>query len=742
MIFKNTKRICLALIIICTNCALAQLEAETINNKFRVTLPNNVNDSVFQSVESSTNLTDWESVARNFGHQWQNTFPNTEVIETLNSEQYHEKDLSNTTVFYRLSSSTINNLNNTNSISRFLQQSTFGPRLNDILSFPGLNAGDLNNSPYSYYADWIEDQIDKPVSSHRAYFRERSDPSYQNNPGAVENGTSLYEVGNNPAYGLVFNYWEQSNESQPSENLPNNQGHQYEFNYYTNGNWIYPIEKSRWDAWAANTNANGSLKLNNPNDTTLFLAQQKRHIWDKIAIDGEDQLRQRMAWALSQIFVVGVNGSKHPQNHEKWLKYYDIFVRNAFGNYYDILEEVTYSPHMAYYLTYEKNTKQDGDIYPDENFAREIMQLFTIGLWELNQDGTYKKDGSGNLIPTYSNENITEFAKVFTGLDRAQNYSGTNYEAQFGQDYISPVRIVTWRHDYGPKTNLYGQVFEHSSGGYTQNNVTNDINYVLNHLFQHDNTAPFIANRLIQRFTVSNPSPVYINDVAEAFITGLYNGKGSGDRGCLEATVYAILLHPEARTQSLSGDITHGKLREPYIKFIHYCRSMNLETFNTWGLYVFRDLFDKLGQEPYKYPSVFNFYKSDYQPLGTIIDKNLVAPEFEPFTDVTSVQFPNCIWWLVYEGVKRNDADTGIGNRWYSQGELDLTNLIAIAHNSDALLDRLDALLTAGRLTSSNRSILKTYIDNISGATTAGKKQRVQDSIYLFCMLPEFNTLY
>ncbi len=752
-----------------SSAVLANIEFEkTVDDKVRALFPENISSSTLRLIQSSTNLSDWEPIARNFGYDWQNVFPNTVTLdEAIDGRKYHEVDFSSLssfdgTVFYRISSNATQTVNNTNSVSRFLMQATFGPTLNSIHNFPGLNATDLNDAPFTYYNNWITSQMALPISSHRAFFRERSNPDYVNNTNSVGEGEiSLFEVGNNSNYGMAFDYVETYNDFQPhagSSTFTSNgvdyttggtstlDGDTYTFRKYTNGNYIQNIEVSRYQDWIDN----GQL-TSNPNDANPVNRQeQKSIIWNTIAIDGDDQLRQRMAWALSQIFVVGLEGSIHPQNTEKWLKYYDIFVRHAFGNFIHILREITYSPHMGYYLTFENNKKQDGDKFPDENYAREIMQLFTIGLWELNQDGTYKTDVDGNLIPTYSNENIENFARVFTGLRRQENPTSQNhnFEAQFGPDYQTSYRINRSWHDFGVKTNLYEQAFQHKSqnlnnnGNGTEQDVRDDIEYVLQHLFDHDNTPPFISKLLIQRLTSSNPSPTYINDVAQAFIDGQYAGIGSGQRGDLGATLRAILLHPEARVESLSLDQTYGKFREPYIRFINYCRAFNLTSYNTYGLYNIRSLAEKLGQSPYNYPSVFNFYVSDYQPLGAIIDKNLVSPEMQILTDVTSVQLPNCLWWLIYEGIKRNDTDTGIGYRWYSQGDLDLSDQIALANDSDALIEQLDTLITAGRLSEQNRIIIKNHIDSLPSGSTAQKEKRVQDALYLFCMIPEFNTLY
>ena len=803
MIFKKKyiiSKIYLALLLCWSNCYSQQLETQTVNNNFRVILPDNNNPSDFKVIEWSTNLVDWELVARNFGYNWQNTFPNTETLGNvnvgLNDYQYYEKSLDNEKVFFRLSTNSVSSLSDSHIISRFLQQATFGPTLDDINNIQNINSNigtipsnaALLNQPYTAFKNWISNQIDTsitPISSHRAYFRERSNPQYVNN-NVSKHGTSLYEVGHDPSIGIVFDYTESDNEFWPDQNahgkmastMTTQNGKVYNYiewvsgDFYGNNsqNTSY-VEESRYNDWLANVDQNGNPKTYNPNDTEGIKGDAKKKIWYQLAIDAPDQLRQRMAWALSQILVVGEAGNIHPQNNEKWLKYYDIFVRNAFGNYRDILEEVTYSPHMAYYLTYEKNQKEENGIFPDENYAREIMQLFTIGLWELNNDGTFKLDNNNNLIPTYSNDEVAEFAKVFTGLDRQQNYSGTNYEAQFGRDVIQDVRIVNNWHDFSPKIDLDGNTFSNYSsienmwGGtpstwyleqnqndpenypliYDGNNadVRNDIDYVLDHLFNHPNTPPFIAKRLIQRFTSSNPSPTYIEDVANAFISGydIY-GNGNGGRGDLNAVIHAILLHPEARTPSLSIDNTYGKLREPLIKFISYSRSFNLTSLNTYGLYPFAYLYDKIGQEPYLYPNVFNFYRSDFQPLGEILNNNLEAPEFQPFTDVTAVGLPNSIRWLIYQGIRRDTNDTGIGQRWYSQGNLDLSYEISIAYNNDTLIDHLDLLLTAGRLKEDNRQAIKNHLQSISGNSESNREQKVKDALWLFCILPEFNSLY
>lgn len=743
------------------NASAEGLELQLQPNAVKVEFSSNSIPDSLQQVEWSTNLVDWQPLARNFNNNWQNVFPNTEQIDEDSGVYSHSKDLSNDQVFYRLSTATTTSPNITNSVARFLQQATFGPSLTTIQQFPGIDDPSFDTAPYSNHANWIQSQIDLPITSHRAFFRKRSNPAFIDNPAATENGTSLFQVAydsslNHPA----FNYFINAQDQQPLEGVANNLGQFYSFTTWTsaNGSNTTKVEQNRYNDWLAK----GPLTWN-PNDAIRgggTLIGQKKTIWYTIAITAEDQLRQRVAWALSQIFVLGEEGFKHPQATERFVKYYDIFVRNAFGNYRDILGEVTYSPQMGYYLTYEKNTKEggEGDNFPDENYAREVMQLFTIGLWELNEDGTFKSDADGNLIPTYDNDDITQFAKVFTGLDRPDSNNDNNYpyypnfEQYQNQNYLDIMKVTVWRHDTSVKTNLYGDAFEFPINyGYNTPQaeavVRDEIDYVLDHLFNHTNTPPFVARQLIQRFTGSNPSPTYINDISQVFksgqfTTGTHTFGSAGDRGNLEAVVAAILLHPEARTHALKLDATYGKLREPLIKLISIARAFDITSLQTYGLFPFDNLYDKLGQEPYEYPNVFNFYRPDFQPNGEILEKNLNAPEFQPLTDVTTIGLANSLRWLIYEGIKRNTPDTGIGSKWYAQAELNLNDQIALATDSNALLDQLSTLITAGRLTDENRSVIKNYIDSLPSNNNSAKEKRVQDAIWLMILTPEFNTLY
>ena len=665
----------------------------------QVLLPESVVPDEFRLVEWSTNLTDWETVTRDYGEDWETVFPHTLPVSTGAVAAVLTDSIGGHHKYYRYQAIQSDFLDNTNSVARFLQQSTFGPTRSMIASFPGLAEPTLNNPPYTNYAAWIDTQISLPTNSLRAFWRERSNPAYTNNPANAH----LYEVGHNPAYGRQLTYFT-----------------------YNGTNQVKHVADTN-DAIAVGRKAN---------DVLFGAPDTKKIVWYQLALTADDALRQRMAWALSQIFVLGESGSNQLQSSERWLAYYDIFVRNAFGSFRDILGEVTYSPHMGYYLTYTGNRKANlsKGTFPDENYAREVMQLFSIGLWLLNQDGSLISDENGEPVPAYDNEDIKDFSRVFTGLLRQD--ARNNLERLGKNDnYIDPMRINVNRHDFDPKILLNGSTlgpFPETEAG-----VRADIDGLLDHLFNHPNTPPFISRLLIQRFTVSNPSPNYIHDVAQAFVDGSYQGSGSGQRGDLGAVIRAILLHPEAREPALALDAAHGRLREPLTRLLSCARAFDITSVQTYGLLPFQDMDVVLAQAPFDSPSVFNFYLPDYQPPGEVLKKDLFAPEFQIHNDITALSLPNAIRVLVYDGVEKE-----IGFRYYHQAELDLTYETGLASDSGALLDHLDTMLCAGRLTADNRSLIAAVIDGMPSGSDAELEARVQRAISLFAILPEFNVLF
>ena len=260
--------------------------------------------------------------------------------------------------------------------------------------------------------------------------------------------------------------------------------------------------------------------------------------------------------------------------------------------------------------------------FPDENYAREVMQLFTIGLCELEIDGTCKTDENSVPIPTYDNKDIAEFAKIFTGLTWGDAQVFSSYPINGQLSYSIPMRMFNEFHEPGSKYLLNGTIIEQRA---TTNGIA-DIEAALNNLFQHPNVGPFIGKLLIQRLVTSNPSPAYIERVAKAF-----NGEStySSTRGDMKAMIKAILLDEEARNCAAQSDDSFGHLREPFNRYVQLCRSFEASNENGHYRNATHSIMKYFGQKPFTAPSVFNFFQSDYQPIGPVEEANLVAPEFQ-----------------------------------------------------------------------------------------------------------------
>jgi len=362
--------------------------------------------------------------------------------------------------------------------------------------------------------------------------------------------------------------------------------------------------------------------------------------WWNYHFNNEDELRQRMAFALSELFVISQFSGLGDRPYAL-SSYYDMLLNNSFGNYRTLLDSVTYHSGMGEYLTYMNNSRTDTlyDIdydspypfdtldvqftFPDENYAREVMQLFSIGLFELNNDGTRKKDSQGNDIPTYDNSDIAELAKVFTGFSYGDNENFSRGPGEFNTTYFLPMQIYEDYHERGPKHLLNGFIIPERSDA---NWPYEDVRDALDHLFNHDNVGPFVGQFLIQRFVTSNPSPAYVSRVADAF-----NGDGpyGTERGDLQSVLKAILLDDEARTCAFSDAADAGKLREPFIRYVQIGKAF--DGVSSSGRYrnVLFPVYELLEQAPLSSPSVFNFFQSDFQPIGAIEDADRVAPEFQ-----------------------------------------------------------------------------------------------------------------
>lgn len=461
--------------------------------------------------------------------------------------------------------------------------------------------------------------------------------------------------------------------------------------------------------------------------------------WFRRALYAPDQLRQRMAFALSQIFVVSDRSGGLEGNPFALAQYYDLLVEHAFGSYRDLLEAVTLHPAMGVYLSMMGNQKPDpaANIRPDENFAREIMQLFSIGLLMLEPDGSLRDADPGTPgvqpLPSYDQQAIRSFAHVFTGWkwrecedsreDRPWEwqYCGPGVETEPDSGWMSPMRAVEFQHDSQAKSLLSyqgvgrGTLLQIPAGG----NARSDLTDALDALAMHPNVAPFIAGQLIQRFVTSNPSPAYV-----ARVSAVFSNDGSGGYGNLGAVLRAILLDPEARDLSLAAGSSYGKLREPLLRRTHLWRALNARSRS--GRYFEWNLHERFGQAPLGSPSVFNFYFPHYSPPGEIADAGLVAPEFQITTDTAIVALSNDLagWALYgYQGNPYADDDSML---------IDLSADAALAHQPERLIDRYDLLFMNGRMPAPMRQVLIAHLQGIDAQYNDDwRLDRVRDALAL-----------
>jgi len=404
---------------------------------------------------------------------------------------------------------------------------------------------------------------------------------------------------------------------------------------------------------------------------SIEVRQLPTELFWKNAIEGEDQLRQRMAFALSQIIVTShLEGTQLFDLPFTFAHYQDILINNAFGNYRDLLEEVTYSLAMGYYLTHFQNQKGDPATgrMPDENYAREVMQLFSIGLVELNMDGSVKTDGQGNPIETYDNVDVTGLAKVFTGFSFDHPRFFPRRDALQLQDYSSPMIIFDDFHSDLEKTFLGVTIPAGTPGD-------ESVDIALDTLVDHPNTPPFIARQLIQRFVTSHPEPEYIERVATAFAGGTFtlpsgDTVGDGRRGDLAATIAAVLFDDEAREAGGFDGDDFGKVREPVLRFIHWARAFDAATVTPEYTRILWNTGSNnfLGQAPHKSPSVFNFYRPGHVAPGTETgDAGLTMPELQLVNAATMAGYANFMTYFslelladnaeIFTGLQRRDSD-------------------------------------------------------------------------------------
>jgi uncharacterized protein (DUF1800 family) len=426
------------------------------------------------------------------------------------------------------------------------------------------------------------------------------------------------------------------------------------------------------------------------------------------------QLRARVAFALAQIVVISnVAPDIRPYAMSSYL---DMLNRNAFGNYRQLLKDVTLHPAMGYYLNMinsERDNPETG-AHPNENYAREVLQLFSIGLVKLNQDGTPQLDAAGKPLPTYDESVVQGFARAFTGWSypNAKGFDDANENADAA--WTSPMKPFPAQHSPETKKLLDGVVLP---AGQTPEK---DLDDALNNIFNHANVGPFVCRQLIQRLVTSNPSPGYIARVA-----GVFNDNGSGVRGDLRAVIGAILLDSEARSPAPST--TYGKQREPVIRFASFLRGLGARSENGINMiHYLEDADNGLGQSPLLAPSVFNFFSPNFRPAGPIAQAGLVAPEFQITTETTVVGGLNFFSKLFRQG----------GYGWgESQLKLNYTPLQTLAANADLLIAELNALFFNYSMSSTLSQRMKTMINSYAVQDT---QRRVKSALTLASLSPEF----
>jgi len=447
------------------------------------------------------------------------------------------------------------------------------------------------------------------------------------------------------------------------------------------------------------------------------------------AISAPDQLRQRMKLALSEIFVISLADSNI--SYRGSGAYYDMLGANAFGNFRTLLEEVTLHPQMGIYLTWLGNQKEDPVTgrQPDENFAREVMQLMTIGLYELNLDGTLKSDLSGRPIATYTADDIAGLAKVFTGYSYySPNPTSVTFRGgNLPNDAVARSMIpYPQSHSTSSKAFL-GAVIPASNTP----DPAGDLKIALDTLFNHPNVGPFIGKQLIQRLITSNPSPAYVARVAKVF-----NDNGKGVRGDMSAVVRAILLDEEARSMTVANGVNYGKVREPIVRMAHWARAFGASSQSGAWLIPTTSGNTSLGQSALTSPSVFNFFRPGYSPPNSRVGAaGLLAPEFQIVDEVTVAGYLNTM---------QTTIDAGIGTTVNGARDVraNYAPEIALANDPGALVDRMDLILMSGRMSPATRTRIVEAVSAVNipatGNQTTALTNRAKLAIYMTMASPEY----
>ncbi len=497
----------------------------------------------------------------------------------------------------------------------------------------------------------------------------------------------------------------------------------------------FPLDDSTQQCPTSNpSDPNYNQTVCNRDNYTMYPVQ--RNFFSN-ALYGNDQLRQRVAFALHQILVVSANSEV---NRPSWMTVYlQALDRNAFGNYKTLLNEITLTPAMGEYLDMRLSTRTN----PNENFAREVLQLFSIGTDVLNPDGTPQRDAQGTTIPTYTQADVNDFTRVFTG------WNFTTALAAGITNYRDPmVPRGGQNHDAGAKTLLNGFSIAACSSPNGAANVAcaqSDMTAVMNHLANHPNVGPFISKQLIQHLVTSNPSPAYVERVAGVFnndCNGLYPQGCTNTRGNLKFVVQAILLDPEARGD-VKTDPNYGKLREPAQYINAFLRAFNVKSFDktstsdgVLGGRSTTDFTGSLDQPIFQPTTVFSYYQPGYEVPGT----RILGPAFGILSTTTTLRRANNINTLIFNGVSTNTSPTAASPDRPRGTSIDISNLEALAGNPVDVVNALDALLLHGTMHPQMRTSIITAMNAINDANiTTRNQKRARTAVYLVATSSQYD---
>ncbi|MDP3110063.1 DUF1800 family protein [Hydrogenophaga sp.] len=461
-------------------------------------------------------------------------------------------------------------------------------------------------------------------------------------------------------------------------------------------------------------------------------------LWNQL-LSGPDAMRRRMALALSEFFVASMSSAEFTWRSHAYASWWDMLVRNAFGNFRQLLEDVTLHPAMGWFLNTKGNQKENNSgRVPDENYAREVMQLFTIGLVDLNLDGTPRLS-NGQPVDSYTQSDVTNLARVFTGYDfdtsdgvRIPVDSYTIESRAFAR---KPMALNESRHSTLAATFLGTTIAANTPGRAA-------LGTALDTLFNHPNVGPFFARQMIQRLVTSNPSPAYVAHVAAAF-----NNNGQGVRGDLKAVWAAILQHDEARGPQTLASNTFGKLREPMLRFIQWARTFGAQSAaGSWKIFELSNPANQLGQSPLRAPSVFNFFRPGYVPPNTsLTPSGATAPEFQLVNETTVGGYLNFMQDVIERGI--NCPNPAVPQAAWNNYQYDVkagyARELALAADATALVRHLSLVLCAGQIApnSANEQLMVNALNATAvtaNSATDVKLRRVWAAVLMVMACPQY----